>query len=129
VRSQASRFDAAAVQGKTDRALFAYEMAAALNPTCAEALNNIGVIHRERGNMERAAQCYTAALQIRPNFPQVLARDGAPGCTPGFFHKVKFQICQCSFRTEGWVDSVAAMVVETNHDVSNTMKRFAVRRV
>lgn len=37
-----------------------------------QALNNLGVLHRERGNLERAAQCYTAALQIRPNFPQVL---------------------------------------------------------
>jgi Tetratricopeptide repeat len=36
-----------------------------------QALNNLGVLHRERGNLERAAQCYTAALQIRPNFPQV----------------------------------------------------------
>ena len=38
---------------------------------CLQALNNLGVLHRERGNLERAAQCYTAALQIRPNFPQV----------------------------------------------------------
>lgn len=59
------------MQGLTDRAIFAYEMAAALNPACAEALNNLGVLHRERGNLERASHCYTAALQIRPNFPQV----------------------------------------------------------
>ncbi len=58
-------------QRQTDRAIFAYEMAAALNPACAEALNNLGVLHRERGNLERASHCYTAALQIRPNFPQV----------------------------------------------------------
>jgi len=46
-----------------------------------QALNNLGVLHRERGNLERAAQCYTAALQIRPNFPQ--ARTGSSGvCNP-----------------------------------------------
>lgn len=41
------------------------------------------MLHRERGNLERAAQCYTAALQIRPNFPQV-PRSAAP--SPGMQH-------------------------------------------
>ena len=47
-----------------------YETALAVAPGCAEAHNNLGVLHRELGNMERAAACYTAALQARPNFPQ-----------------------------------------------------------
>lgn len=76
------------MQGLTDRAIFAYEMAAALNPACAEALNNLGVLHRERGNLERASHCYTAALQIRPNFPQVprrsLSHSDLDGCC--FYH-------------------------------------------
>ncbi len=29
-----------------------------------------GVLYREQGNMERAVQCYQAALNVRPNFPQ-----------------------------------------------------------
>ena len=29
-----------------------------------------GVLYREMGNMERAMQCYPAALNARPNFPQ-----------------------------------------------------------
>ena len=34
-------------------------------------LPNAGVLYRELGNMERAVQCYQAALHTRPNFPQV----------------------------------------------------------
>ena len=32
-----------------------------------------GVLYREMGNMERAMQCYQAALNARPNFPQARA--------------------------------------------------------
>lgn len=32
-----------------------------------------GVLYREQGNMERAVQCYQAALNARPNFPQASA--------------------------------------------------------
>ncbi len=48
-----------------------YEMALHFNPECAEAHNNLGVLYKEQDNMERAVQCYTAALSVRPNFPQV----------------------------------------------------------
>lgn len=48
-----------------------YELAIHFNPVCAEAYNNLGVLHKERDNLERAVQCYTAALALRPNFPQV----------------------------------------------------------
>ncbi|GBF98706.1 UDP-N-acetylglucosamine--peptide N-acetylglucosaminyltransferase-like [Raphidocelis subcapitata] len=59
-----------------DRALFLYHTAAGLRPDCAEAWNNAGVLHRERGELERAAECYLAALNIRPNFPQALNNLG-----------------------------------------------------
>ena len=48
-----------------------YETALGVAPACAEAHNNLGVLHRELGNMEKAMLCYTAALNARPNFPQV----------------------------------------------------------
>ena len=38
---------------------------------CSNFVCCAGVIHRDMGNLEHAAQCYLAALQIRPNFPQV----------------------------------------------------------
>ena len=47
-----------------------YEMALHFNPACAEAHNNLGVLYKERDNLERAVECYMAALTIRPNFPQ-----------------------------------------------------------
>ena len=43
-----------------------------VTPECAEAHNNLGVLHREQGNLEQALRCYLAALHIRPNFPQGL---------------------------------------------------------
>ena len=48
-----------------------YETVLAVCPGCAEAHNNLGVLHREAGNMERAAACYQGALAARPGFPQV----------------------------------------------------------
>ena len=56
---------------QTERALFMYEMTLHFNPTCAEAYNNLGVLYRDRENLEKAVECYMAALTIRPNFPQV----------------------------------------------------------
>ena len=47
-------------------------MAILASPQCAEAHNNLGVLHRERGNLEAAVTCYEAALTARPNFPQGL---------------------------------------------------------
>ena len=37
----------------------------------AEAYNNLGVIYKERDNLEKAIECYITALCIKPNFPQV----------------------------------------------------------
>ena len=37
----------------------------------AAAPATAGVLYRELGNMERTVQCYQAALNVRPNFPQV----------------------------------------------------------
>lgn len=62
---------ACAEAGQVERAMFCYEMTTHFNPQCAEAWNNLGVLHKEADNLERAAECYMAALNIRPNFPQV----------------------------------------------------------
>ena len=68
-----------------DKALFMYEMAARLTPpgvACAEVHNNMGVIHQERGNPDRAAQCYMAALGLRPDFRQVMIDGSDMGGVP-----------------------------------------------
>lgn len=39
-------------------------------PDAKHGCDCAGVIHRDLGNLEHAAQCYLSALQIRPNFPQ-----------------------------------------------------------
>ena len=38
-----------------NRAIIAYESTLRLRPRCAEAWNNMGVLHREQHNVERAA--------------------------------------------------------------------------
>ncbi len=43
------------------------------------ALCCTGVLYRELGNMERAMQCYQAALNARPNFPQASPAMGPHG--------------------------------------------------
>ncbi len=50
-----------------------YELTLNFNPACAEAHNNLGVLYKERDNLERAVECYLNALTIRPDFPQVQA--------------------------------------------------------
>ena len=50
-----------------------YEFTLNFNPACAEAHNNLGVLYKERDNLERAVECYLNALTIRPDFPQVWA--------------------------------------------------------
>jgi predicted O-linked N-acetylglucosamine transferase (SPINDLY family) len=47
-------------------------MAVAAAPQCADALNNLGSVHRELGNRETAMRCYAAALEARPSFPRGL---------------------------------------------------------
>ena len=53
-----------------------------MSPACAEAHNNLGVLYREEGDVGRAEACYQAALDARPNFPQVTGlMDGWLPCT------------------------------------------------
>ncbi len=65
---------------RPQKAMFHYELAVHFNAQCAEAWNNMGVLHKEEDNLDRAAECYMAALHIRPNFPQV------GGCGSVLFH-------------------------------------------
>ena len=50
--------------------LHRYEMAVAVEPSCAEAWNNLGVLYRAQGDVDAAARCYERALHAKPNFPQ-----------------------------------------------------------
>jgi len=35
-----------------------YELALHFNPRCAEACNNLGVIYKDRDNLDKAVECY-----------------------------------------------------------------------
>lgn len=40
------------------QAIVFYELAIHFNPRCAEACNNLGVIYKDRDNLDKAVECY-----------------------------------------------------------------------
>ena len=44
------------------QAVVFYELAFHFNPLCAEACNNLGVIYKDRENLDKAVECYQAIL-------------------------------------------------------------------
>ena len=47
-------------------------MAVLFDKACAEAFNNLGVIYKDRGNLDQAIHYYHEALQANPAFSQTL---------------------------------------------------------
>lgn len=45
-----------------------YELALHFNPQCAEAYNNLGVIYKDRDNLDRAVECYTVRALASVHF-------------------------------------------------------------
>lgn len=62
--------------GEYDKAVVSYELAVHFNPACCEAYNNLGVIYKDRDNLERSIQCYSSALNVNPKFSQTLNNLG-----------------------------------------------------
>ncbi|KAM3296288.1 hypothetical protein ACQJBY_038554 [Aegilops geniculata] len=58
------------------KAIVFYELALHFNPRCAEACNNLGVIYKDRDNLDKAVECYQMALSIKSNFSQSLNNLG-----------------------------------------------------
>lgn len=46
------------------QAIVFYELAFHFNPHCAEACNNLGVIYKDRDNLDKAVECYQASLKL-----------------------------------------------------------------
>ena len=42
------------------QAIVFYELAFHFNPHCVEACNNLGVIYKDRDNLDKAVECYQA---------------------------------------------------------------------
>lgn len=45
------------------KAIVFYELAIHFNPHCAEACNNLGVIYKDRDNLDKAVECYQVIFQ------------------------------------------------------------------
>lgn len=50
------------------QAIVFYELAFHFNPHCAEACNNLGVIYKDRDNLDKAVECYQANSMLVENF-------------------------------------------------------------
>lgn len=46
------------------QAVVMYELALHFNSHCAEACNNLGVIYKDRDNLDKAVECYTVSISI-----------------------------------------------------------------
>jgi tetratricopeptide (TPR) repeat protein len=64
---------ACARQARYDQAIAHYRRALALDPTLAEACNNLGNIRRLQGDLAAASDCYRRCLAMRPDF--LMAHD------------------------------------------------------
>jgi len=42
-----------------------YELAFHFNPHCAEACNNLGVIYKDRDNLDKAVECYQVMMSCQ----------------------------------------------------------------
>ena len=61
-----------------DRALLCYELACHFsNGTCVEAYNNMGVLFRERGQLDKAVVCFQKVIECRPQCSQTLVNLAA----------------------------------------------------
>lgn len=49
------------------QAIVFYELAFHFNPHCVEACNNLGVIYKDRDNLDKAVECYQAFFLERNN--------------------------------------------------------------
>ena len=41
-----------------------YELAFHFNPHCAEACNNLGVLYKDRDNLDKAVECYQVLFML-----------------------------------------------------------------
>ncbi|KAK4582753.1 hypothetical protein RGQ29_025789 [Quercus rubra] len=58
------------------KAIVFYELAIHFNPHCAEACNNLGVIYKDRDNLDKAVECINWLCQSNRNFSQSLNNLG-----------------------------------------------------
>ena len=61
---------------RASEAQAAFERAIAANPTNCAAYNQLGVLARQQGELQRAEESYLACIERDPNFPQVYLNLG-----------------------------------------------------
>lgn len=54
------------------QAIVFYELAFHFNPHCAEACNNLGVIYKDRDNLDKAVECYQAIFSAFAGFAVII---------------------------------------------------------
>jgi len=77
------------------QAIVFYELAFHFNPHCAEACNNLGVLYKDRDNLDKAVECYQVIfLQISVAFHENFIVFGGllylPTYVDGSINQTKF---------------------------------------
>lgn len=60
-----------AQRGLWREAIYRWERAIELDPTYAQALNNLAIAYEHEGQLEKARKAYERALEIAPDNPQI----------------------------------------------------------
>ena len=69
--------------GEIDKAIQTYSLAIELNPNCAEAYNNRGVIYGENHEFNRAIADFTKAIQLKPEYAEIRYNRGSAYSSKG----------------------------------------------
>ncbi len=66
-----------------------YTKATEMFPTCYRAINNLGMIYYEQGNIDAAARCFTKALELNAKEPVVNYNNGLIALSKGDMAKAE----------------------------------------
>jgi len=79
-------------EGRVDEAEKEFRSATALNPTFAEAKNNLGTLYGRRGNNHRAIELLREAVQNNPQFAPAHANLGLALAAGGIFTEAEREL-------------------------------------
>jgi Flp pilus assembly protein TadD len=62
---------AVAQRGLWREAIYRWQRATEIDPTYAQAFNNLGIAHEQQGELDKAREAYERAIKLEPNNPLI----------------------------------------------------------